>query len=190
MNAALWIFLAFAFAVIIFTGFQNDLPEELGFLKNTKPNTVFQLEAPGPTANGEGMTTSQYQGWTIRKTPYAVEFVRTMSANIEVNGNQYSSPEFGLLCDGGKLDIRIDTRTGTTGRTSTPVTVSGLGAQEWDKSSGKNIFPKNAAALLAHLNKTPKVEFTLSYSELGLQKATLDTTAFAQLLQALPATCR
>lgn len=189
MNTILWVFIALAGAFILFANLQDQLPDELGFLKNKGTTTQVApsgAQQPAPP----GVVISEYQGWTIRKTASAVEFVRPMAGAIMVNGTPYDAPEFGLLCDNGKLDMRIDTRMATTGIKSTPVVISGLGSQQWDKSSSKNIFPKDSRKMLAHLYTATPVEFKFSYVELGIQKAQLDTSALPQLLQALPATCR
>jgi len=187
MNTLLWVFIALAGAFILFASLQDQLPDELGFLKNKEATT---LAAPGAPKAVPGVSISEYQGWTIRTTPSAVEFVRPMSAAIVVNGTPYAPPEFGLLCDNGKLDMRIDTRMKTTGLKSTPVVVSGLGSQPWDKSSSYNIFPKDSQKMLKHLYTATPIEFKFSYSEIGVQTAQLDTSALPQLLQALPETCR
>jgi len=189
MNTILWVFIALAGAFILFANLQDQLPDELDFLKNKGTTTqVAPSGAQQPAV--PGVVISEYQGWTIRKTASTVEFVRPMSASIMVNGTPYAAPEFGLLCDNGKLDMRIDTRMTTTGLKSTPVVVSGLGSQQWDKSSTKNIFPKDSRKMLAHLYTATPIDFKFSYAELGVQKAQLDTSALSQLLQALPTTCR
>lgn len=188
MNAVLWIFLAFAAAILLFSTIQDELPDELGFLKNK--GTVMTGAARQDGRAGEPARVTQYQGWTIRTTSSAVEFVRPLSASIVVNGTPYDAPEFGLLCDNGRLDMRLDTRTNTTGTKTTPVTVTGLGAQQWDKSASKNIFPKDARTLLRHLQSTNAVQFRISYVELGVQTVSLDTSALPALVQTLPAPCQ
>jgi hypothetical protein len=189
MNTILWVFVALAGAIILFTNLQDQLPDELGFLKNK--GTTAQV-APGQPRPGAqpGVTLSEYQGWTIRKSASAVEFTRPMSATIVVNGTPYAAPEFGVLCDNGRMDMRIDTRMTTTGLKSTAVGIAGLGTQQWDKSTTKNIFPKDSHKLLTHLYATNPVEFKLSYAELGAHSVKLDTSALRELLQALPASCR
>lgn len=182
MNTVLWVFIALAFGVILFTGLQDDLPEELSFLKN-KSGVTTQGTVP------LGTKVSSYQGWTIRQTSTAVELVKPLQAKIEVNGSAYVNPEFGYLCNAGKLDMRIDTHSSTTGTRMTPVSVAGVGRQEWDKSKSANIFPKDPHALLKVLTSTPSVEFTLSYAELGLQRVTLDTQGLDALIKDLPPSC-
>lgn len=188
MRTFIAVFLALAAAIILFTSFQDQLPEELGFLKNK--GTVTRPVAVQKSAVAPGTVVSEYQGWTIRKTATAVEFVRPMTGTLTVNGNNYPTPEFGLLCDNGRLDMRIDTRLNTTGRKSTPVEVVGLGKLEWDKSASKNIFPKDSKKILTFLYTTNPANFKLSYAELGAQSVQLDTSALGMLLQALPASCK
>ena len=187
MNTILWVFIALAGAIILFTSIQDELPEELGFLKN-KGTTTLVAEAPkrGPT----GATVSEYQGWTIRTTGTAVEFVRPFTGSIVVNGTPYDAPEFGLLCDKGKLDMRIDTRMTTTGRKTTMVDIGGMGKVEWEKSASKNIFPKDARKVLTHLYTVNPAQFKISYAELGAYTVQLDTSALALLLQNMPASCK
>lgn len=190
MNTILWVFIAFAGAIIIFTSIQDKIPDEFGFLKNK--GVIAQSTTPGKPQPGvpAGTVVSEYQGWSIRKTATAVEFVRPMTGNIVVNGTPYPAPEFGLLCNNGKLDMRIDTRMATTGRKTTTVDLVGTGKTEWDKSTSKNIFPKDSRKVLTALYAVNPAQFTISYAELGAYPVQLDTSALALLLQALPASCR
>lgn len=187
MNTFLWVFIALAGAVIIFTSIQDELPDELGFLKNKGTTT---LVAPATKRDATGAAVTEYQGWSIRSTATAVEFVRPFTGSIVVNGTPYDMPEFGLLCDKGRLDMRIDTRMTTTGRKTTPVDIQGLGTVEWDKSVSKNIFPKDARKVLTHLYTVSPAQFKISYAELGAFTIQLDTSALAVLLQNMPASCK
>lgn len=185
MNTVLWIFVAIAGGLLLFTSIQDELPTELAFLKGSP------VDASAPAAQGsipQGM--SQYQGWNIRNVNGAIELTRALQSNIVVNGVVYDSPEFGLLCNKGKLDMRLDTKAQTTGRKTTVVAVGAQAPQPWDKSASFNIFPKKSTALLELLRTGQPLEFKISYAELGLQAARLDASALPSLLQAMPVACR
>lgn len=187
MNAFIWILVAFVSAALLFSSIQDELPDELSFLKGDQA----AVQTVGAGAAPVGVTSvSQVQGWTVRKNNLAVELSKAFSGEIVVNGTPYAAPEIGILCNQGALDIRLDTRMATTGRKTTPVKVSGLGKQTWEKSASTNIFPKDAKPLLRLLVAQPAVAITLSYTELGLQSTSLDTAGLAALVQELPEACR
>lgn len=185
MNTVLWIFVAIAGGLLLFTSIQNDLPAELSFLKSDG------VDASAPAAQGsipQGL--SQYQGWNIRNANGAIELTRALQANIVVNGVVYENPEFGFLCNKGKVDMRLDTKAQTTGRKATSIALNGEAPQQWEKSASFNIFPKKPGNLLELLRIGQPVEFKISYAELGVQAAWLHTAAMPSLLQAMPVACR
>ena len=182
INKVLWVFLAFAFGIMLFVSIQDKLPNELSFLKNDSTPAATQPAAAQPKV-------SNLAGWTVRQQGPALEATRRFSGELTVGGTAYDVPELGILCNAGKLDARIDTRMPTTGARVTRIALDGH-AQDWDKGGGTNIFPQSAADLVHYLAARPSVSVTLSYKDLGNQTTSLDTQAMRQLLAAFPASCR
>jgi hypothetical protein len=183
MNTILWVFLAFAAGLMLFVSIQDDIPDELSFLKNKSGVVQHNSTTVAPTV-------TQYGGWTVRQAGAVVEMTRRLSGRIEVNGTAYDTPEIGILCNNGMLDLRLDTRMPTTGTRTTPVGISGLSVAEWDKSATKNIFPKEPRPVLQALLSQKSVAVTVSYASLGRFTTQLDTSELPQLVASLPQNCR
>jgi hypothetical protein len=188
MHTIIWVFIAAAFGLMLFTGLQDNLPDELSFLKSSTG-----IESLGQADPGSTRSNFTYKGWKVRQEGPTIEMTRSFSGNLEANNRSYDLPEFGILCNEGKLDARIDTRSATTGTANTPVTVSlgGAGRQMWVKGTGMNVFPPSVKSFVFTASKALEpIEFTLSYTELGNQKVKLDTTGLAQILAQLPKGCK
>ncbi|KWT98289.1 MULTISPECIES: hypothetical protein [unclassified Variovorax] len=181
MNAILWIFVALAFGLMAFVSIQDKVPEELAFLKSGGGI----VEGPLP----EQLKEEQLDGWTIRQQGPVLEATRRATGDMVVNGTSYDVPSFGLLCNAGAPDARIDSRMATTGVKTTPVEVDGKAA-EWQKGSGLNIFPPNPVEFTRYLASKPSVSLTLSFRDLGKQTVVFDTHQLKQLLRGFPQSCR
>lgn len=184
MSTILFAFIAIAFGLLLFFGIQGELPEELAFLKTNEPTQTVKKE----TANG--ITTFKYEGWTVRQSSEAIELTKPMARGMEINGSQYRAPEVGILCAGGRLDLRIDTKYNTTGIKETPVTFGGFSVQPWDKSRTYNIFPKQAGPAISTLATNPRVDIQLSFAELGKQNFVFEGLGLNALINSLPSGCR
>lgn len=186
LNTILWIFLAFAFGLILFFSIQDRIPDELSFLKGTEPEKTFR------TPDGSVMKVQEYQGWSIRSSQSTVELVKKMfgEGTPDTRGGVPAGQEIGILCNAGKLDMRLDVRGPTTGVRSTPVVVDGLGEMMFDKGTGTNIFPQDPLRLLQRLNRGDSVRFVVEYSVRGTVALTLDSKGLGELTQQLPASCR
>lgn len=180
MNTILWVFISLAAGVMLFAGLQENLPPELSFLKST-----------GETASPvTGKSVTRSGPWTITQAGSAIEFSSRLTGRIEVNGTANDTPEIGILCNEGKLDLRLDTRMATTGTRSTPISVSGLGESDWDKSATKNIFPRDPHQLLRLFAAGTPVSLTISYATLGKFTLQVETTDLPKLIARLPVSCQ
>lgn len=187
MMKVLWVFIAFAFGLMLFVSIQDKLPDELSFLKGT-PGAVTVPAASSPGAAGAAKT-GVVEGWTLHQQGSAIEATRRFSGELAVSGTTYDVPEIGVLCNNGKLDARIDSRLGTTGVKTTRVVVDGE-ASEWDKGHGSNVFPRDAVAFVHSLLKRDSAAVTVSYVELGAQTSSLDTRGLKKVLELFPAGCQ
>jgi hypothetical protein len=181
MNAVIWIFVALAFGLMAFVSIQDEVPDELAFLKSSGP----AIEASA----AEQLKEEQLEGWTIRQQGPVLEATRRASGDLVVNGTTYDVPSFGLLCNAGAPDARVDSRMPTTGVKTTPVEVDGKEAQ-WLKGSDLNIFPPNPVEFTRYLASKPSVSLTLSFRDLGKQTVAFDTHQLKQLLRGFPQSCR
>lgn len=190
MNTVLWVFIAIAFGLMLFTSLQEKLPEELSFLKSTPGAEV--TAAPAGAASGATVAarTFNYEGWLVRQSGATVELVKGLSGKLEANGDSFDTPQVGILCSQGKLDLRVDTRLATTGTASTPVSL-GASTQAWQKGTGRNIFPPNPVDTVRALAASSgPVTMTLSFVDLGKRSVALDPAGLKALVDQLPATCR
>jgi hypothetical protein len=173
MHAVLWIFLAFAFALMLFSSIQDDLPKELSFLKG-----------------GKSSASQTYEGWTIRQAGSAVEYSRLLQFSPAPDNISFKMPELGILCNNGVLDLRIDTKQKTTGAKATSVAINGI-PYEWDKGTGTNIFPKLPKEALASLVAANPSQVVLSYAQTGLQPTLVEgMPALSTLIKQLPSSCQ
>ncbi|KWU17849.1 hypothetical protein [Burkholderia cenocepacia] len=183
MNKVLWIFIAFAFGIMLFVSIQDKLPPELAILKNDGA-------VPAATVPASGQVKVQsLAGWTVRQQGTALEATRRFSGDLKVGSSSYDVPQLGILCNAGKLDARIDSRLPTTGARATRVVIDGQ-TQQWDKGQGTNLFPSSAVDFVRYLESRERVSITLSYLDLGTQSTTLDTKDMRQLIAAFPPTCQ
>lgn len=185
MATVLFVLFAAAFALLLFSGLQDQLPDELAFLRMNE--TAQRTAAP---AGGAAPSVAGAENWQMTAAEGTVELSRRLPGDIVVNGVYYDRPYVGVLCHEGKLDMRIDTRMATTGRTHTLVAVDGKEAQ-WPKGTGTNVFPPDAVQSLKQwVRATAPVELTFSYVELGLQPSTIPAGELRAAVNALPAPCR
>jgi hypothetical protein len=182
MNKVLWIFLAFAFGIMLFVSIQDKLPNELGFLKSDGTTAAVIPAASQPKV-------SSLAGWTVRQQGTALEAMRRFAGDLKVGGTPYDVPELGILCNAGKLDARIDSRLSTTGARTTRVLIDGQ-AQQWDKGQGANLFPGSAVDFVRYLESRASVNVTLSYVDLGNQTTVLETKDLSRLMAAFPPSCQ
>jgi len=188
MHTALWVFIAAAIGLMLFSTLQEDLPNELSFLKMPENAVVV---TPGGGATGPAVRTSLHQGWEVQQTGNTLSASRAFRGVLEVNGQVYDTPQLGVLCHEDKLSVRIDSRMATTGMAKTPVAL-GTAEQDWDKgAAGMNVLAPNPSQVLALLLKAQEpVGVTLSYRELGKQTAYVDTTGLQDIAAAMRPGCR
>lgn len=182
MAAIFVIFVVLAFALLLFSSLQDDIPDELSFLRSKPTGAVV---AP----NTAKVVT--YKGWKATQVGSAVELVKAFNGTIAVGAIMYPAPEIGVLCYDNKLDIRVNTKSPTTGTTTSEVAVGTDAAQAWGKGAGNNLFPPQPDQFLRALVEA-KTGLTLnvSYRTLGVHASTLDTTGLAELVQQLPPNCK
>jgi hypothetical protein len=182
MFTILVVFVTLAFAFLLYSSLQDDIPDELSFLR-TQP--------AGQHAVVAGAKVSSYKGWRVTQMGTTVELIKQFEATAAVGTVAYPPPEIGILCFDNKLDIRVDTKSPTTGTTSSPVAVDRDPAQEWGKGKNTNLFPPQASQLLRDMVRaTSGVTLTLSYRTLGLQPSSLDVSGLPELIAQLPSGCR
>lgn len=175
MNTFLWIFIAFAFGILLFTSLQEKLPDELSFLKQSAV-----------------VKTKDAAGWSVSQQGEAVELSYSMP-----NTTEGSSPAIlGILCYKGALDVRLNPQVATTGLEKTPVSVSGRGEELWEKgidnpqSKTFNTYPKQPIYFIKHILSNQKLNFTVSSISQGLQSYSLDSTALSSLLNKFDNSCQ
>jgi hypothetical protein len=187
MHTALWVFLAAAIGIILFFSIQDQLPDELAFLRDAGQPT--ERIAP----DGTRIQVQTHLGWEIRTSASAVEIASPLTraaAGAPAPGLP-SGQELGILCHGGRLDMRLDARSQTTGVRQTPVVVSGLGEIAFDKGTGTNIFPPHPQQLLRHLVQADDaVTFTVEYAAHGKAVLVLRPRGLAELARQLPPSCQ
>lgn len=180
MMTVLFVFLAFAFAALLFSSIQEDLPEELAWLKQD-----------GIVKRKDGSTVQNYGGWRVTLAKDTVELYKPFATNTSVNGVTYMAPAIGILCHEKKLDIRVKTNAQITGTETSDVKLGTGGFNLWQKGADSHVFPPDAKAALRAVMQSPaKVDITLSYAKYGKQTSTLDTTGLKELIDQLPSSCR
>lgn len=180
MNAVLWIFLAIAGGIMLFSALQEDLPEELAILKGDAPAEKVKFDKKEFT----------YKGWNVRQQDYTIELTRTMDGELSGVAGTFKPPVLGVLCHEGKLDMRIDTGYALTGTKTTQVRVNG-DRQVWVKGQGTNVFPPKPKTLLNDIvTKETPLSVNLSYVDLGSNSFTLDAEGLKELKPQLPKSCQ
>lgn len=181
MNAVLWIFVALSLGLMLFLSLQEDIPEEVGFLK-VKP-ALEQL----PRYQKQKF---DYKGWSVNQADYTVEMTKRMDGELKLNGSSFEGPVIGVLCHEGALDMRIDARYALTGTTALTVKINGK-PQAWTRGADTNVFPKAPKALLKVLTESKDpVSFALSYVDFGEQTFTVDVAGLKEMAPQLPPSCR
>lgn len=185
MHTFVWVFFAIAFALMMFSSVQDQIPDELSFLKGSP--TFGAPAAPAP-----GTQQFVHQGWRVVESPGTTELVKSFKGPITVNGQAYDAPELGILCFQNVLNIRLDSRSPTTGTKNTPVSFGGL-EQHWDKgATGTNLLAADPRAVLRGLlgGAQGANQATLSYRDLGQQASALDTTGLPELVARMGQGCQ
>jgi hypothetical protein len=188
MNAVLWIALALAFGLLMFTSLQSSLPDELNMFKSQGGDNG--VEMLGTTTTGAERRNFNYLGWNVRQEGPTVELTRKFSGLIQAKGAVYDNPEIGFLCHLNKLDVRINTRNAVMGTRITPLTVSAGSMQTWSKGTDMNIFPGSPKTFAGDMAKSMRpVDFKFTFSELGAHTVTLKVEGLSVLLKKLPSGC-
>lgn len=188
MHTALWVFIAAAIGLMLFATLQNDLPEELSFLKMPEDAVVV---GAGPQRPGAAVRVSQHQGWEIQQTGSTLSATKNFRGSLQVNGNVFDTPQVGLLCHNNVLSLRLDTRLATTGTARTPIVI-GAAESAWDKgAAGMNVLaPDSKKVLRALLSAQGPVRVGVSYRDLGVQFSELDPVGLADISAAMTEGCR
>lgn len=183
MHAFIWIFLAIAMALMLFSSIQPDLPDELSFLKGTMEVDVVP-EQPG-------LQQFKHLGWLVQESPGVTSLTKAFQGPLVVNGTSYEAPELGVLCYQGTLNVRIDSKVATTGTKTSVVTFAGR-KESWDKgAAGMNLLaPQPLESLKALVAEMPRGAASLSYRDLGAQHVGVDTTGLSELVARMAPTCR
>lgn len=174
---------AIVLGLILFSSIQDDIPNELAFLKGAPKTSQVATVATTPVQ-------ADVAGWLVQSRGAVTELSKRFAAGIKAGAYQYDAPVIGLMCDGKALHLRIDTQAPVTGRTESPVKVNGRESQ-WYKAQGTNVLAADAKSIAAQLlkAKTP-VEFEFSYLDVGLAKASLDAAGLRDAAMQLPPACR
>lgn len=184
MNTALWVFIALAFGLLLFTSLQGDIPDELSWLRMEPAGST----APAASTPGAGSLT--YEGWSVKYAPETLEIIKTVGQPVQAGNTLLQPPELGILCHQGKLDIRLKTRNATTGIQTTPVVFGDVEAA-WEKGKANNSFPPNPQALLQDLQRaTGPIRVVVSLKDHGNQQFVLDTRGASELISRFPVACR
>lgn len=189
MHTFLWVFIAAAIGFMLFATLQEQLPDELGFLRMNTDGTAV-IEDPSPPSPGAWQH-YRINGWDVQRSGTSLALSRSFRGSLMVNGQTFDTPQLGILCHAGDLNIRIDTRLPTTGTATTPISVEGT-KQEWDKGAqGFNVIARDGGAVLKRLLKAKDVaEFTVSYRDLGVQPVQVSVDGLAELVGQMPASCQ
>lgn len=185
MHAFLWAFVTIGFALMLFSSIQDEIPEELSFLKNT-PSQENLARLPA------GSQQFTHQGWRVVESLGTTEVVKAFKGPLVVNGQSFEAPDLGLLCYQNSLSVRIDSRLPTTGLKTSPVEFLNT-KQLWDKgASGSNLLSVDPMVTLRGLLSGAKdaSTVTLSYRDLGRQTTTLDLTGLVELVSRMGPGCR
>ena len=184
MLTILIIFLVLAFAALTFSGIQDKLPPELAFLKGTPSSETVALD-------GTNYRTFTYEGWSVKQAGGTLEIVKPLIGAVESNGNVFSNPELGIMCNKGHLDLRIDTRMAVTGTADTRVIVGNEKPTAWTKGTGRNIFPGDPSTTLKELLHTDSpVNITISYVDLGTRTLVFNPQGIRPLVDQFNRNCR
>jgi hypothetical protein len=137
MNKVLWIFIAFAFGLLLFTSIQDDLPDELGFLKSKQP----------AARNIEGAVTYQHEGWFIQQIGQTSEMSKPLRSPAPgVEGSLF------LLCHNGQWQARINLSVPTPGKSFSSIEIGGA-AERWAKGADNNLISPNPQALASSFSQ-------------------------------------
>ncbi|MDO8417791.1 MAG: hypothetical protein Q7S87_16445 [Agitococcus sp.] len=177
MNAILWIFIAIAFGLMMFTNLQEKLPDELSYLKTT-PTTQAQGSAPA--------------GWSLTTQGDAIELTTTLESATASGGGAL----LGILCNKSSLDVRLDPHFVTTGVTTTPVVLSGQSEELWDKGADVskvktyNIYPHNPSYFLKQVMANSSTQLQISAATTGVHTYLVDGGMVTKAIQVLSPSCQ
>lgn len=188
MHTFLWVFIAGAIGLMLFATLQEELPAEMSFLKLPTDGAAVSVAAPQP---GTGWQTFQVNGWEIQRSGQSFALSRSFRGVLSVSGQTFDTPQLGILCHDGALNVRIDTRLPTTGTQTTAVVVAGA-SQTWDKGAeGFNVLAKDGKSVLkALVSAEGAAEFKLSYRDLGAQAVQVSVAGLPEVVSEFPASCQ
>ena len=182
------IFLAIAFGLMAFASVQEELPEELAFLKSEGGSSVRPATGPGAYSVYSGII----DGWSVVTQGPSVEVSRRFKGELVTASGRYDVPTLAILCHAGRVDLRIDTRHPTQGKNTTSVAF-GLEAQpqEWQKGFDYNIFPPDPSSTVLALLRagTQEVPASLHFTELGQQTTKIEVSRLGAVLAQFPKAC-
>lgn len=208
LRTVLFVFLAAAAGVILFTTIQDELPEELSWLKNSgKPAgaPVDQAGHPLPSK-----LVQQHKSWTVYSDDTRVVLSRTMQGRTEVKAQFYfecalgkDAPEIRLIPYVGK-EVVAGLKTvsadwsyeapeppaGEKPKEKTPQWI-GVESRVWPVEEGRMVLakPENVLSTLASGGRVKVVMHGLSKRK-PESPFTMDAKEFPYLTQSLPAHCR
>lgn len=184
----LFALLCIGVGLVMFSGIQSQLPDELSFLKSKPPTSSAVVES-GSVQEAQALPAVTASAWTVESSADGVEISRDFANEIRSASQRYDRPTFYLTCYRQVLYARIDTRLHTKGRSQAKVIWQG-NPQIWVHGEGQNIFAPDAAQVLRSLHQQTAATASLEFEEAPRQTLTLHLTGLDRALTVLGKSCR
>lgn len=175
MNKVFWIFISFAFGLLLFTSIQDELPDELGFLKSSSPSAITKIP---------GAVTYQHEGWLIQQIGKTTEMAKPLKS--QTPGVEAS---LALLCHQEQWQARVKLSVSATGKSSSKVEVGGS-KEDWAKAEGNNLLSPNPQLLARSFYADERrLSLVVSTTSAGKVAFEFDPKGFADIVKRLSLSC-
>lgn len=185
----MWILLALlciGVGLVMYSGLQPEIPDELSFLKTKPPAATAVVD--GDASNTTALPSISAGSWRMLASADGTEISRDFADEIKSSTQRYDSPTFYVTCYRKSLYVRIDTRLHTKGEKTAEVAVQGK-TDTWLHGEGQNIYAPDAQALLKRLQGSAVAKVAMEFDEAPRQTLRLKLDGFDQAVSQVKKDC-
>lgn len=194
MMWVLWSFIAIAAGFILYSSIQDQVPDELSFLKlgAANPSAVVSGDDNSPESNAQvsDYYASSAKHWTIVRQPAYTELVRDFGNAVIYAGQATEAPTLHVLCANQQLFVGLDPKLRVAGDEKSATLQFDGQSQTWLRDTNQRLYAQNSADVRNRLTQKTPLTVVLRFVEGGEQRFTLNTEGFVKALSRLPSACQ
>lgn len=194
---ALWAGIAAMAAIILFSGIENDIPDDVRqLLRLKKPDSELVTTSKAQPTSSVGYFQRSPSKWSVRSDGSSFEVSREATSPLSDSaGRLIDSPYLTIHCFQGALYVYLQPQLPIRRKDDGTVAISyslGKGSEHrgvWRTGKELALFADNPRSVLAQFTAASLAEFALPYAEGPTQRIRFTLTGLTDALRDMPKSC-